>query len=222
MRILHHYWLSSGSRFCRLMLGEYKLDMLLKLEAYWERPASLTYLNPASTVPVITEDDGTVLVGIWPIIEYMEEVGAGQTLLLGAPIPNAEARRLTDWFAVKVEREVIAPLLNEKLIRRLTGDGQISSQNIRAATANLAAHLEYISHLAETRKWLAGDKMSIADLHAAASLSVIDYLGDIHWQDWPEAKIWYAKIKSRPTFRSLLADNIKGLNPPAHYADLDF
>ena len=222
MRVLHHYWLSSGSRYCRVMLAERKLEVMLKLEEYWEKQKAFLMLNPASTVPVIVEDDSTVLVGVWPITEYLDEAYPDSAMITGTPSQKAEIRRLTDWFAVKVEREVITPLVYEKLMRRLTGEGVPSSTAIRASLSNLSAHMEYINHLAERRKWLAGPKLSSADLYAAASLSVVDYLGDVQWQDWPEAKTWYSRIKSRPSFRSLLADNVTGLKPPAHYTDLDF
>jgi glutathione S-transferase len=222
MRVLHHYWLSTGSRFSRLMLAERKLNVMLKLEHYWERQKAFLMLNPASSVPVMVEDDGTVLVGVWAITEYLEDAFPETALITGNAAQKAEIRRLTDWFASKVEREVITPLINEKLMRRLTGEGVPSSTTIRAAMANLSAHLEYINHLAEQRKWLAGSKLSTADLYAAASLSVADYFGDVHWQDWPEAKTWYSRVKSRPSFRSLLSDTVTGITPPAHYTDLDF
>ncbi len=222
MRVLHHYWLSSGSRFCRVLLAEKKLDVLLKLEPFWERPKALLALDPGGELPVMVEDDGTILCGIWPIVEHLEEHAADYPLLPEDKIMRAESRRLTHWAAYKLERDVITPLLHEKLIRRLTGDGVPSSTTIRAAMTNFAAHLEYFNYLADHRKWMAGNKMTIADLHIAASLSVIDYLGDIHWQDWPEAKTWYSRIKSRPSFRSLLSDTVTGIMPPKHYTDLDF
>ena len=222
MRVLHHHWLSSGSRFCRLMLAERKLDALQKLERWWEREDGFLAVNPAGTVPVLVEDDGTVLAGVWPIAEYFEEADPERTLLPGTPAQRAEARRLADWFHGKVEREVVTPLVREKFLNRIAGDVP-SSTVIRAALANLHAHLGYANHLAERHKWLAGSgKISLADLHAAASLSVVDFLGDIDWNRYPEAKHWYAKVKSRPSFRSLLADNVTGITPPPHYTDLDF
>ena len=204
------------------MLAERKLEVMLKLEHHWEKQKAFLMLNPASTVPVMVEDDSTVLVGVWPIAEYLDETYPDSAMITGTPAQKAEIRRLTDWFAVKVEREVVTPLVYEKLMRRLNGEGEPSSTIIRASLNNLSAHLEYINHLAERRKWLAGSKLSTADLYAAASLSVVDYLGDVQWQDWPEAKTWYSRIKSRPSFRSLLADHVTGLKPPAHYTDLDF
>ncbi len=93
---------------------------------------------------------------------------------------------------------------------------------MRAIRSNLRYHLSYLSYLADQRKWLAGDDFSIADLVAAAHFSVLDYLGEVAWEDYPVAKGWYARLKSRPSFRSLLADRIPGTPPPLHYTDLDF
>ena len=221
MRVLHHYWLSSGSRFCRLLLAELKLDALQKLENWWERQDGFLAVNPAGTVPALVEDDGTVLAGVWPIAEHFGETESGRSLLPGSPAERAEARRLLDWYQGKLEREVVAPLVKERFLNRVTGEVP-SSPVIRAALANLRAHMEYTNHLADRNRWLAGGKMSMADLHAAASLSVVDFLGDIEWDRHPEAKLWYAKLKSRPSFRSLLSDTVTGLAPPPHYTDLDF
>ena len=49
-----------------------------------------------------------------------------------------------------------------------------------------------------------------------------DYFGDVDWDRHPEAKEWYAKIKSRPSFRDLLADVVAGLAPAQNYGNLDF
>jgi glutathione S-transferase len=46
-------------------------------------------------------------------------------------------------------------------------------------------HLGYIDGLLQTRDWLAGRRMSLADFAAAAHLSVIDYFGDVPWKDFP-------------------------------------
>jgi len=72
------------------------------------------------------------------------------------------------------------------------------------------------------RDWLAGRRMSQADLIAAAHVSVLDYFGEVQWKTWPALKTWYMRLKSRPCFRPLLGDRFQGLPPVAHYADLDF
>jgi glutathione S-transferase len=88
--------------------------------------------------------------------------------------------------------------------------------------AQLRSHLDYIGHLADRRPWLAGGDLSLADLGAAAHLSAIDYFGDVPWADYPDAKSWFQRVKSRPSFRPLLADMVRGITPGPHYADLDF
>ena len=61
-----------------------------------------------------------------------------------------------------------------------------------------------------------------ADFAAAAQLSCLDYVSDVPWDKYEAVKDWYVKIKSRPAFRSLLADQVPGFRPAPHYADLDF
>jgi glutathione S-transferase len=129
---------------------------------------------------------------------------------------------LVGWFDGKFNVEVTQNLVEEKMIKRLLGQGQPNSATIRAGSANLRQHLDYIGWLVERRNYLAGDQFSLADIAAAAHLSAVDYLGDVPWESFESAKEWYARVKSRPSFRPLLADHIPGAAPPKHYADLDF
>ncbi|MBO5441660.1 MAG: glutathione S-transferase family protein, partial [Alphaproteobacteria bacterium] len=75
---------------------------------------------------------------------------------------------------------------------------------------------------ADRNNYIAGKELSLADLTVAAHLSIIDYLGDISWNEYKNAKLWYAKIKSRPSFKDILKENIRGILPSKSYADLDF
>jgi len=148
-------------------------------------------------------------------------IGAGMLIGINA-LDRAEVRRLTQWFDGKLNREVTEPLVGEKMMKRFLALGEPNSGAIRAGKANLGYHLDYITFLVERRRWLAGDHFSLADISAAAHLSALDYLGDVPWEAHEPAKEWYARIKSRPSFRPLLADHIPGAPPPKHYADLDF
>lgn len=224
MRVLHHYQLSASSRFIRLLLSERGLVFLPKLEIPWERKEDFLGLNPAGDVPVLVTEDGLVISGATVISEYIEETedSSHVNLLWGEAPARAEIRRMVNWFEAKFSREVGTPLLSERVIKRFSGQGSVSSVVIRAATANLQIHLDYIDWLAEKGNWLAGKQMSLADLAAAAHLSVLDFFGDIDWSRHAEAKAWYAKMKSRPSFRDILGDQVVGLTPPPHYSDLDF
>jgi glutathione S-transferase len=223
MRVLYHLWLSPFSRTIRVVLKEKNLEFTLKAEKVWERRPEFLALNPAGEVPVLIEPDGTVLAHVGAIAEFLDEVYREKILIGINPLDRAEIRRLVAWFDIKMNRDVTEPLVTEKFTKRFLGVGAPDSAVIRAAKANLKYHLDYIAYLTERyRGWLAGDYFSLADVTAAAHLSVLDYLGDVAWDEFEPAKEWYARVKSRPTFRPILADNVPGAPPPKHYADLDF
>jgi len=222
MRLLYHLWLSPFARKIRVVLKEKNLDFTMKVEKTWERRPEFLALNPAGDVPVLIEPDGTVLADVNAIAEFLDEVYRDKLLIGINALDRAEVRRLTQWFDGKLNREVTEPLVGEKMMKRFLGLGEPNSGAIRAGKANLGYHLDYITFLVERRRWLAGDHFSLADISAAAHLSALDYLGDVPWDAHEPAKEWYARIKSRPSFRPLLADHIPGAPPPKHYADLDF
>ena len=222
MRRLYHLWLSPFSRKVRLVLGEKGLDFELAVEPVWERREGFLALNPAGTVPVLVEEDGTVIAESQPICEYLDEIVPDKSLIGFDPVTRAETRRLVMWFDLKFNTEVTHNLVTERVMKRFMKMGEPNSAAIRAGLYNISHHLNYIAYLAERRRWLAGDDFSLADITAAAHLSCVDYLGDVLWEAHPGAKDWYVRVKSRPSFRPLLADRIAGLRPPRHYDDLDF
>jgi glutathione S-transferase len=229
MRCLVHHPLQPQSRAIRLLLAEKRLEADFVVERPWDRREQFLLVNPAGEVPVLLEENKLVVCGFYPLLEYLEEAhpestGAGAPLLGRNLQERAEVRRLIAWFDGKFEREVTRNLLHEKIFKRFMagGGGGPDSGAIRAGKSNIGMHLDYIGWLMERRTWLAGAALSLADLVAAAQISAIDYLGDVPWAEHEPAKDWYARMKSRPSFRSLLADNLPGAPPPAHYADLDF
>ncbi|MSO64201.1 MAG: glutathione S-transferase family protein [Alphaproteobacteria bacterium] len=222
MRTLYHFWLCPFSRKIRIVLGEKGLPFDLVFEKFWQRRDKFLRLNPAGQVPVLVEEDGRVFAESSAIGEYLDETHPDRPLVGFDANARAETRRLVAWFDLKFHHEVTKNLLDEKLLKRFMGMGEPSSSAIRAGRANVKYHLDYIAYLVERRNWLAGEDFSLADIAAAAHLSCLDYLGDVPWDDYETAKDWYARIKSRPSFRPLLSDHIPGLAPPRHYADLDF
>ncbi len=222
MRTLYHLWLSPRCRKVRIVLAEKNIEFAPHVEKVWERNKRFLALNPAGDVPVLVEFDGVVLVGSTAICEFLDEVHPEPGLIGRHPVERAEVRRLVAWFDHKFNREVTDNLVGEKIMKRFLGLGEPNSKAIRAGHANIHHHLDYIAYLTERRKWLVGDSLSLADIAGAAHLSVIDYLGDVPWEENEAVKEWYVRIKSRPSFRLLLDDMIPGTKPPAHYRDLDF
>lgn len=230
MAQLYHSALDPHSRFIRLIMGELQMEAELIEERVAERRREFLMLNPAGTIPVLVEHDGQVVPSANVIAEYLDEtrglVMGERRLLPEDPASRVEVRRLMNWFHAKFYAEVTEPLIHEKAVKPTlppnAGGGAPNPATLRAARANIRYHLQYLGHLLHRRNWLAGEKLSYADLAAAAHLSAADYLGDVPWNDDEAAKHWYAKVKSRPAFRALLNDRVRGIPPAAHYADLDF
>jgi glutathione S-transferase len=229
IRLFHHP-LCVSSRFVRLILAECEIVPDLVEERPWERREDFLVMNPAGTLPVLVEDHGPPIAGAWPASEYLDETRgfalAERRLLPPSADERAEVRRLVDWFMAKFHGEVTHYFVEEKVAKRERAhsgrDGSPNSAALRAARANVRLHLSYVDYLMGKRKWLAGEGLTYADLAGAAALSVADFLGEVPWAEAGEARDWYARIKSRPTFRPLLADSVRGVAPPPHYADLDF
>ncbi|MGH7057771.1 MAG: glutathione S-transferase family protein [Acetobacteraceae bacterium] len=222
MRVLHHLPLSPFSRKVRLVLAEKRLPFELRLERVWERRAEYLDLNPAGTVPTLIDEGGLTVPDSGVICEYLEEAYPDTPLLGRTLAERIEVRRLVAWFDGKFATEVTRNLLGEKFLKRMAGRGEPDANALRVGYVALREHMKYLGWLAETRKWLAGAALSLADFAAAGHLSALDFAGDVDWSVSPPAREWYARMKSRPCFRAVLADRVPGVVPPAHYADLDF
>jgi glutathione S-transferase len=230
MLTLFHQPLCPHSRYVRLILAEYGIAMRAVEERFWERRQEFLLLNPAGEIPVLVAEGLPAIPGAAIIAEYIEETRPPSEdedrLLPPSPGQRVEVRRLASWFNDKFHAEVSGPLVTERVYKRhMTkeqGGGPPDTDALRAARNNIRYHLAYLGWLVRTRDWLAGERLSLADLAAAAHLSAADYLGEVPWNEDENAKNWYARVKSRPSFRPLLADALAGIPPTKSYADLDF
>lgn len=227
MLTLFHHPLYAACRFVRLAFAEYGEEIALIEERPWARRKEFLALNPAGTVPVLLAEGEQPVVGATVIGEYMDETRGAfrrdKRLMPEDPIERAEVRRLIDWYLTKADGDVTRHLARERALKpQMEGGSSPDSSAIRAARSNVRQHMKYTNWLAGTRDWLGGQRLSYADMAAAATLSVLDYLGEIEWREYAAARDWYSRMKSRPSFRPLLADRVRGLAPASHYADLDF
>ena len=222
MNTLYHLPFSANSRLVRIALSEKKIDAKLIVEPIWERRDSFLALNPEGQVPVLLTDQNISLSGASVIIEWLEDISSENSLIGDDINFRAEARRIMLWFNNKFSLEVESSIVYEKIMKVFMGKGNPDTNILRVGRKNLITHMQYIDWLSKNRDWLAGNAYSIADISASANLSILDYLGEIKWRDYSYAKGWYARVKSRPSFRSLLLDKIPGLLPPKYYSDLDF
>lgn len=221
MAKLFHVPLSPFCRKVRLSLAEKRIECELVEERYWEQDADFLRRNPAGKVPVL-KIDGKTMAESSAICEYLEEKYPEPSLMPKSTDARYEVRRIVGWFDDKFNTEVTSKLVGERVNKKVMKLGFPDSRNVKDGARAIKYHLDYMAWLLDHRRWLAGDVMTLADFAAAAHLSALDYISDVDWNRSEAVKDWYAKIKSRPAFRSILADQVPGFPPPAHYADLDF
>lgn len=222
---LYHFAFHPASRAARLALGEARIDWLDTPVRPWEPDCPLGGLNPSGMPPVVQAVEkgrDLILCELPAILGWIEDQQRSPLLLPADAAERAEARRLTTWFESRFTDEVDAVLLHERMEKPLLKLGPPEARALRAGRDALKSHLALLEDIAGARDWLAGRRLSQADLIAAAHLSVLDYFGEVAWAGRPALKTWYSKIKSRPCFRPLLADRFIGVAPAASYADLDF
>lgn len=221
MVLLVHSNILPHCRKIRILMAEKKMLYVLKEETPWALSKDIKKINPAGELPVFIFD-GNIIAGNYAITEFLEETYTQNRLIIGNNKERAEARRLIDWFDNKFYREVYQYIAGEKIYKRFAMHQPPESKKIQVGINNLRFHLEYIDWIVERNNYLVGNEFSLADISAAAQLSIIDYLGDVPWEEYTNAKLWYSKIKSRPSFKEILNDRIKNIYPSTHYTNLDF
>lgn len=222
MRLLYHFPLSPDGRLARLALAEKKLPFASEASDLDYLSPSVAQLSPRGQLPLLVDEDKTPIASAGAITEYLEEIYPLENLLGSGAVQKAETRSVLDWLSNTMAREMTDKLYGERLLKRARRSGAPDSQAIRAGLAAAPKFLNWIGTQTDTRRWLAGDQLSLADLACAAQISAVDYLGDLNWAPHPAAKAWYMRIKSRPSFRPLLLDSFPGLPPAPHYKELDF
>jgi glutathione S-transferase len=213
MRRLVQLLLSPPSRFARLLIAEKRLTC-----------DPVTAEDAMAHLPVFIEMDGTKLTGLWAIIDHLEGGYPDNPLVPEDAAARAESFRLLDWAMGAFHDSVTRRIVYEKASQRFTGAANRRAPDmdvVRQGREALKAALVTIGETAERNGYLAARECTLADLAVAAHISALDYFGEVPWADFPLAAEWYVRMKSRPSFRSLLADRVPGQPPVSHYAELD-
>ena len=222
MYLLHHYFLCASSRFVRLILDEYKLSYRLQNENFWEPQKNFLMKNPGGYFPILVDASNNChIVGSSVCLEYLGEKYDENKFLPNCYQTRAEIRRIVYWIENIFNKEVLNPLLKEKIYKRFDESLNSDTDIIRNSLSHLKFHLGYFNHLMQNQDWIVGEKVSYADLCVASSLSVLDYLGELNFNKNEKIKDLYFKVKSRPSFKNILKDKIVGINPSKNYLNFD-
>ena len=219
---LYYIPLDVFCRAARLILLEKNISFSLINEPFWKRRVEFLKINPAGDLPVVVDEEGTNIIGYENLVEYLDEIKVGKSLLGTDPKDKLEVRRLCMWVGRKLQKEVIENILNERVFNSLKENSNPSTVTLKAGRKNLKNHMSYFEWIFSRRSFMVGDFFTVADISLAAAISSLDYLNEIDWSNYKNTKDWYAVIKSRPSFRDILEESIYNISPSPHYKDLDF
>ncbi len=220
MYTLHQYFLCPSSRFVRMCLEEKKINFQLQIENYWKPQNNFLLMNPAGYFPVLVNKNNYPIVGPSVIMEYIEDLNNQPNLLNNRN--KSEVRRLVHWFEIIFKKDVIKPLLLEKVYKPVEKNINPDNNVIRKSIENMKFHMNYFNIIIDENDYLVGDKISYADMFFLSSLSVIDYIGELDFLGFEKIKDLYFKLKSRPSFKNILKDRIIGINPSKNYLKFDY
>ena len=221
MLTLYHYQLCPSSRFIRLLLNEYKIEHITQLENYWKPQDEFLLINPAGHLPVLIDNNNFPIIGFNACVEYIRDMDLKPNIFPDDYRKKAEIYRLYHWFDTLFKKEVLDPIIYEKVFSRVIENLTPNSLNLRNGMQNLGFQLKYFEYLLRDKDFLVADTITSCDFFAAANFSVLDYLGLLNLDDYPKLQVWYFKLKSRPSFKNILKDYIVGLTPHENYKLLD-
>jgi len=222
MFTIYHYPLCPKSRLIRCLLKEQDIEFTLKQVDYWKDKDKILSLDVLGEIPIITTPSKRNISSLYAIIEYMMELSAHAHHSAYTIDERADMRRIIYWINTRFHGEVTDYIVNEKLIKLLTSFDSPRVEFIRAAKVNFTHHAKYFQNLISAHGNLISNNITVADIFLACHLSVLDYFGEVHWDNFQILKEWYALVKSQPYFRKILTDRIAILKPPPHYENLDF
>ena len=221
MFTLYHYYLCPSSRFVRLVLEEYKIKYNVQLENYWRPQKDFLKINPAGHLPVLIDEQNNSIIGANSCLEFFKDLNLKPYLLGENYKDKAEIYRLYHWFETLFKKEVLDPIIYEKVFSRVVDNVTPNSSNIRLALQNLSFHINYFDYLLKNQDYFVTNSLTYLDFLASANLSILDYLGLLSFENNDNIKEWYFKLKSRLSFRTLLKDQIVGLSPDEKYKLID-
>lgn len=216
---MYYHPTCAKSRAVRVLLTDAGAEFKLVNCEYWRHPPELLKITPLAKLPILIHNQ-----------QIMDEINLIYTHLqqeypayFGRHDRSHQQNELK-WLNLALYQftyDVISVIVNEKAIRFYLRQGSPDSYMLRAARNNLRCYLAIFNDQLSKTRWIAGETLSGADLALAGAISLLDYFGEIKWED-NHLKNWYMVVKSRPSFKAILREEILGFPPAAHYALLDF
>jgi glutathione S-transferase len=155
--------------------------------------------NPSGQAPALELDDGTVLAEITAICEYLDEKFPGGTLIGTTPEERAETRMWTR----RVDLNICEPMANGFRYSEGLPLFQNRMRCLPEAAAGLKAiaqdKLAWLDKLMNGREFLAGKRLSLADILLFGFLDFGAVVGQPVNPEFKNVSAWFERMKARPS-----------------------
>ncbi len=158
--------------------------------------------NPAGQSPCLELDNGQYLAEITAICEYLDEVGPGPSLI-GA---TAEERALTRMWVRRIDLNIVENLANG--FRYAEGlpvfkDRIITLPEAAEGLKRIAREkLVWLNGLIAGRTFIAGDKLTLADVLLYCFLAFGKNVGQPFDENLTHVKAWYDRMGARASAKA--------------------
>ena len=156
--------------------------------------------NPLSTVPVLELDDGTFISESVAICRYFEELQP-QPPLFGA---DAKQRSLVEMWNRRMEFNILQPIADSFRQRHDFFKGRIRQLAEYAEVQRLNAEdgLDWLDRELVSRRFIAGDQFSIADITAVVAIDFGRVSKIAIKPDQVNLARWHTEVSARPSAKA--------------------
>ncbi len=189
-------------RVVKMFMAEKGIDLPrveVNLMAGENRQAEHLARNPQGQTPTLELDNGLFLAEILPICEYLEEKYPNPPLVGSTPEERAETR----MWARRIDLAIIEPLTNG--FRYAEGLALFKDRVhcIPQAADDLKAiareKLTWLDGLIAGRKFIVGDRFTLADIHLYVFLDFAAQVGQALDPANKNLTAWMARVAERPS-----------------------
>jgi glutathione S-transferase len=189
-------------RVVKMFMAEKGIDLprvTVDLMAGENRQDAYKAKNPHGTTPALELDDGSVLAEITAICEYLDEKNPG-TSLIGA---TAEERARTRMWTRRIDLNIVEPMTNGFRFSDGLGLFQNRVRCMPQAADDLKTlaqeKLTWLDGLIAGRPFVAGDKITLADILLYSFLDFGQAVGQPLNPANKNIAAWFERMKARPS-----------------------
>lgn len=157
-------------------------------------------INPAGQCPALELDDGSVLTEITAICEYIDEIAKGTPSLIGA---TPEERARTRMWSRRIDLNIVEPAAAGFRFAEGLKMFQSRVHCIPQAADDFKAvareKLLWLDGLMGAKPYIAGDKLTMADIFLFAFLEFIGSVGQPLDPACKNLSAWFLRMKARPS-----------------------